>query len=123
MQSEKDGGGPSQQRTADEEFHVRQALRAIASEQDVPVPSIPNEVLCSELNDTNTEEYQVWLDPTIGYSRTAVEQIVARRLLLDKDEEGSNTTRYIIPSDAMYSHIVLTFVQQRFTEYHFLKRV
>ena len=127
--SDSDSGGdaPSQQRNVETERALRLAMRQIASEQDVSVPALSREVLCTQvLQEAHSgllSEVAVWLDPSVGTARATVEALVARHLRLPERSRGDNTTEYAIPNDPSYASLTLEFDEEGLlSEYHYLRR-
>ena len=127
--SDSDSGGksPSQQRNVDTERALRLAMRKIAAEQDVEVPTLHSEVLCTQvLQEAHSgllQEVSLWLDPLQGSPREVVEQLIKQHLQLAEQSRGNLATMYAIPNDPSYKSLTVEYDDLGLLqEYHYSRR-
>lgn len=102
-------------------------MRKIAEEQDVEVPQLHREVLCTQvLQEAHSgllAEVSVWLDPSKGMDRAEIETLVQQHLQLQETKRGEFSTMYCIPNDPSYATLTLEYDNScKFQEYHYLRK-
>ena len=106
---------------------VRDMIKKMAMQHDVPMPRMKDQILEGTDDDTTqplVRETKLWLQPAIGMMRQAVEHIITQALQLHITEKTRKISAIVLPPKEHFEQLVLEFdAQNCFTNFYFKRDI